>query len=68
MDLSQREFYAVLAEDLAKTGGRSVSLQRLSPEYGPLDASAFVTRARAVIKQFVEAKGALFNLSPMSPD
>jgi hypothetical protein len=51
MDLSQWEFYVVRKEDLAQLGGRTVSLSKLRPKYGPLTSAEFVTRATTLIEQ-----------------
>jgi hypothetical protein len=58
MELSQWEFYVVKAEELAKIGGRSISLRKLKPLYGPLDAAEFVTRTRLLIKHLEQVEKA----------
>ena len=59
MDLSQWEFYVVRAEELAQIGGRTVSLSKLRPKYGPLTSAEFGTRAKILIEQVArESNGA----------
>jgi hypothetical protein len=50
MDLSQWDFYIARAEDLAQIAGKSVTVAKLRPAYGPLSANQFVQRGKLLIE------------------